>query len=320
MTTNNAVNNTGGGGGGTGPTGPTGPVGPIGPTGPTGSTGSTGAASTVTGPTGSTGPTGDTGPTGPQGSAAATGATGPTGDTGPTGATGPASTVTGPTGPTGPTGSSAINRHTLFSTIFETSARFTSTAIGGGSAIFNTSGLTLASGAGAGDSIVSTLLIMTGTATTIFAGNPFVSFNLMPVISTDHESIVAIGVQQTFSSGVAVMTLRHIGFLIKRVASGACNVYATQADGTTENRSGVLTTINPAGGDILELSFQVNGTSSVDYYWSLNHGAMSTATNLTSNMPSGGTNPLFVNFACDNGNVAGNTNTILNAFTYQRTL
>lgn len=77
-------------------------------------------------------------------------------------------------------------------------------------------------------------------------------------------------------------TNNHIGFKVIKTASGTATLYATQADGTTENASAALTTM--ANDDVLELIFVV-GASSVDYYWAKNGGAISAATNLTSNKP-----------------------------------
>ena len=77
-------------------------------------------------------------------------------------------------------------------------------------------------------------------------------------------------------------TNSHIGFKILRVA-GVYSLYATQADGSTENVSSALTTL--ATDDEVELVCVVNSTASVDYYWRKNGGALSSATNLTSNLP-----------------------------------
>jgi hypothetical protein len=60
-------------------------------------------------------------------------------------------------------------------------------------------------------------------------------------------------------------------------------LYATQADGTTENVSSALTTLT--GGDWLQLIIKINGTTSVDYYWRKGATALSSAVNLTSNFP-----------------------------------
>ena len=67
-------------------------------------------------------------------------------------------------------------------------------------------------------------------------------------------------------------------------AAGVLSLYATQAGGT-ETASSALTTV--AIGDVLSLYFKVNGTSSVDYYWTKNSGAWSSATNLATNVPTG---------------------------------
>jgi hypothetical protein len=88
---------------------------------------------------------------------------------------------------------------------------------------------------------------------------------------------------QTLATATMPFTFRHIGFKIATAGSNSA-LYATQADGTTENASSALTS-SLAAGDVLDLCFQCQGTSSVNYYWKKNGGAWSSATNLTSNFP-----------------------------------
>ena len=93
------------------------------------------------------------------------------------------------------------------------------------------------------------------------------------------------------------------------------SLYATQADGTTENASAALTTV--AAFDDLDLILQVNSTTSVDYYWRLNGGALSSATNLTSNIGRQNTTA-YVTFQLTNSNTASATTMSVNTASYRR--
>jgi len=101
---------------------------------------------------------------------------------------------------------------------------------------------------------------------------------------TDSQSYVGIGAITTAGAGLTY-TNKHFGFKWVRVSSGTVNLVATQADGSTETVSGTLTTVTNS--DHLELIIKVNGTSSADYYWRKNGGALSSATNLAANLPTG---------------------------------
>lgn len=106
-------------------------------------------------------------------------------------------------------------------------------------------------------------------------------------------------------------TVSHTGFKIIKTG-GVISLYATQADETTENASGALTTLIDS--DELDLIVKINSTTSVDYYWRKNGGSLSSATNLTSNMPSmtaayylqnsASNNATAVNFIIDNNGMS----------------
>lgn len=302
----------GSGGTGDGATGPTGPTGPTGATGPgVGATGPTGATG-ATGPTGATGAgtTGATGPTGPTGSTGATGAgtTGPTGATGangstvtgPTGATGATGAgttgATGPTGATGATGSGGGSSlpQMAWTTDYCITTRFNKAA-SGGSNTFDGDGLHNSSGAGANGWAATRfdLGASFGSGTTLIGGTQQASVRFW-MAAIGNDSLTAFGIGEglnDLASATTAMTSKHFGFKIIRSGGGAINLYATQANGTTETVSGSLTTV--AGGDELELTFQVNGSTSCDYYWRKNGGALSSVTTLTTNMPSTGERWIF---------------------------
>lgn len=177
---------------------------------------------------------------------------------------------------------------TMFSTAFETAARFTATTTSSGSTSLGTSGLNLTTGASSGSFAKYRLQMFGngGNSDSLWIGSPVFSVGIM----FDAFSVAGSGTigafigNVTFGGGTITLTNRHIGFKIVAV-SGTFSVFGTQADGTTENATSALTTMTT--GDYIELLCKVNATSSVDYYWRKNTATWSAATNLTTNMPSG---------------------------------
>lgn len=171
----------------------------------------------------------------------------------------------------------------VMSTAFETAGRFglgTGVA-GGGSNTFGIHGVVLDTSA-TGTSGCLVQMEVQRDATT-FNGSPFFSCRLdVETVGTDFDIFVGLSEYAAATGSAISDTTRHIGFKITRAASGTVNIFATQADGTTENKTQVTTS---AG--VYDFAFKVNGTSSVDYWWTKNVGAWSSATNLTSNLPSG---------------------------------
>lgn len=173
-------------------------------------------------------------------------------------------------------------------TCFETAARFTSTITGGGgqtSITYNATGAKFHHGYTYTASCLGLTWELTGKPSILYAGSPFFSTR----ITMTTVSISAFGLyfglgNPTVAVAGHTFTVGHAGFKIIK-SGGVISLYATQADGTTENASSVLTTL--ALGDDVELLMKINGSSSVDYYYRVNGGALSSATNLTANMPSG---------------------------------
>jgi len=169
-------------------------------------------------------------------------------------------------------------------TVFETSTRFTTNG-GSGTATFDGHGLQLNTTA-TGTRYVRTRMVV-GNASA--GGANFEPYNNSPsfncslgigTLPTTGESYFGIG-SMTGNGTAMVYTQNHIGFKILIVA-GVASVYGTQGDGT-ETATSALTTLN--AGDCLDLSLKVNGSSSVDYYWSKNGSTWSSATNLTTHIP-----------------------------------
>lgn len=199
----------------------------------------------------------------------------------------------------------------LIASIFETSGRFTNVLTGGGSITFGVTGAAIATSATATSSVNCEYTEIKVPDADSSSFSTYVSSTA--TLGTDSQSFFGLGLPTITGAGITYVN-KHIGFKIVRVASGAVNVYATQADGATENASSVLTTITT--NDALELTLKVNGTSSVDYYWRLNGGARSSPTNLTSNMPLGiGSG---ISFQVSNAGVASATTYNVGTFSYQR--
>jgi hypothetical protein len=147
-------------------------------------------------------------------------------------------------------------------------------------------------------------------------GSPTFSTHLyLNTAGTDFQSFFGMG-NITVSGSAIDFNSKHIGFKIVRTSSGTASVYATQADGTTENASSALTTIATNGFGAIEFILKVNGTSSVDYYWRKDDGVLSAATNLTSNMPDG--NGTDLTSAVSNVATATNTTIKVLSSSYQR--
>jgi hypothetical protein len=174
-----------------------------------------------------------------------------------------------------------------YNTVFESSTRFFSIASGGTNS-FNTSGLsvtttvTASRRAGVQDTTANN-----GDA---HAGSPLFTAIFSPT---------AIGTAGFFYIGTgnittnASITNTHFGFKVEYTAGPTATLYASQSDGTTENKSSALTTL--AANDSVQVCAKKNSSSSIDYYWRLNGGSWSSATNLTSNMPTSTTTFLTVN-------------------------
>ncbi len=198
-------------------------------------------------------------------------------------------------------------------TIYEGTGRMTTTNVSGGTATFTTDGVAMSTSATISSATTVDWSFNTFSATVEVGSPVFTAHVLWTSIGTDVQSYVGIGSPTVAGSGIT-FTVKHIGFKLIRAASGAINLYATQADGTTENVSAVLTTV--AAVDELDLILKVNGSSSVDYYWRKNGGALSSTTNLTSNMPVGLDGTIRV--AVTNAGVATNTNMRIQSSSYER--
>lgn len=189
---------------------------------------------------------------------------------------------------------------------YETAARYLKTVSGSGAGTFGKMGIQLETVTGATSSAFISIQLpfdATGNSGQLLLGSPTFSTHIeFPTLDTDFEIWWGIGDLSVLGTNkMDFVSYKHIGFKVTRVASGAINLVATQSDGSTQNVSGTLTTV--AAHDGLDLIFKINGTSSVDYYWQKNGGGKSSATNLTTNLPSTLDN-YYIQHGIDNGNAS----------------
>lgn len=208
--------------------------------------------------------------------------------------------------------------NTVLATSFETIARFTTSLLGGttsSSVGCVAGGLRLYKHYTYGINAVGATMQLVGKASTLYLGSPIFSARAVITAVTNSVGSIYIGLgNPTLATTGHTFTVGHTGFKIVR-SGGVNNLYATQAEGTTENVSAVLTTI--ADGDDLDLMLRVNSTTSVDYWWRKNGGAVSAATNLTANMPAGTSQQAQFSVSCNNTDDQAIDVTISNA-TYTR--
>jgi len=203
------------------------------------------------------------------------------------------------------------------SSIFEAytttySRRNTITNVAGGTGTYDNIGIELNTSSTISSS--SKIATNVGSANGIEKDSPTLTIMMqMGINGSDVQSLLSIGDATTNGSGITY-THSHAGFKIVRVSSGTRQLFALQADGTTENASSALRTIGQAVG--LDLIIQLNGTTSGDYYSRMDSGALSSATNLTSNFSGNAGGLVF--FAISNAGVADESRMAIRGFTYER--
>ena len=211
-------------------------------------------------------------------------------------------------------GSSTVMR---LATSFETAGRFGETLTNAGSASFGTQGLQILTSATATSGTLEKWAIATGNGNgDVMPGSPLFSAHIYGVtIGTDFDYGIGLA-NWTATGGAVAFTVKHAGFKIVRRSSGTVSLFATQADGTTENASAALLTF--AADSDVDIIMKVNSTTSVDYY-TRNNGAasLSAATNLTSNMP-GDVAQGTVGIIISNAGVASNSRIGISGMSYER--
>lgn len=203
----------------------------------------------------------------------------------------------------------------IWATIFESLAggRFINTGSDNGTGIVNNVGLNLSTSATSGGRVEVRGRVGLSTGEGELDSPSFSIFMDLDTKGTDADTYFGFG-QPTLAAGGITYTDDHIGFKITWASSGTATLFATQADGATENASSALTTV--VAGDELALIAKVNGTSSVDYYWRKNGSALSSATNLTSNMSDSAAN--MMDWAITNNSNASLSGVRVYSSSYER--
>src|ERR1019366_2940810 len=175
----------------------------------------------------------------------------------------------------------------IVSTDFEASARFSTI---NGAPTYASSGLDLY--LLPGNTVGITWLLAAGANSGIWDGNPQFTIELNPYsfgnsgTATDAEVYVGLG-DLGLAVGGHTKTTRHCGFFITKNSGSNMQLIASQAAGTPRATS-VLTSNLGGLGKNLSLCLVI-GASSITYYWKLGTGAWSSATTISTNMPSGTT-------------------------------
>ncbi len=158
---------------------------------------------------------------------------------------------------------------------------------------------------------------LTVTTADFLANSPYMTINIagvnMNVASDTASSFFGIGYFVFAANAIDYTGFTHVGFKLVKTG-GVVSLYATQTSAGSNTASSALTTI--VNGDVLELSFKKNGSTSVDYYWRKNGGALSAATNLSTNVPTAAVGTL--GFQVTNDNTATGFSVNYFGFTYKR--
>ncbi len=198
-------------------------------------------------------------------------------------------------------GTGTLTGGLTFSTLFEgggANARYSTTLAGAGLVSFGNFGADVNTGG------------VSGSAKITYAGNVgFNAFARSPVwycsvslktMNKNGDYYIGMGDVAIPNGSPHTFTNNHIGFKVVVDGVPVARLFATQADGTTENASSALTTV--VTNDGLELYAIENPTAGFDYYWSKNSGAISSATNLgTTNLPvPSGASPTWLQVSASN--------------------
>lgn len=206
-----------------------------------------------------------------------------------------------------------------------TSGRITGGAsVGTTSISFGANGINIGTGSGAAAAALYVWQLYdsnTGADTVpIFTGSPNLGASFTNGsaagrgFTTTNTGTLFLGIGQLTVSGgnLLVFTAAHIG--IKMIANGSnVTIYATQADGTTENVSSAICTV--ALFDVIDFAVSVNGTTSATYTVYKNRVAQTPVT-LTTNLPTSSVLPYY-GLSFDNANGTGVPNIVLQSAFYQ---
>ena len=151
----------------------------------------------------------------------------------------------------------------------------------------------------------------------LLAGSPQFSATLQwGTLGTDFQGKIGIGFN-TATGGALTFTHRFIGFKMIRAASGTASLFATQGDNTTGTASAALRTLSQSTSN-WDLIAKMNSTTSVDYYTRQDDEALSSATNLSTNVPSVAGTASDIFFQLSNAATATDSNCTIQNASYRR--
>jgi len=197
----------------------------------------------------------------------------------------------------------------VLATNFEATGRFT---LGGNLPTFGTNGAAMATAATANSLSQVLWNISQQGAFAAYGGSPKFNCSINTFVIAN-SGMIFVGIGMPTSGGTFLNTANHIGFKIL-ITGGVASLYGTHADGVTEQATAALTTL--ANTDSLDLIAIVNSTTSVDYYWRKNGGAISAKTTATGNVPTANENQ--VGFFADNQSNANVVSCKVSGATYRR--
>lgn len=210
-------------------------------------------------------------------------------------------------------GAVSVTPKMVLSWTMDSSARYTSSNIGG-TVTFQSTGAAVTSSATNGNS-ASIFAPDSSFSQNEFDGSPTAtwSYTIATAPATSGITSFVIGEQPITGNPP---TFKHVGFKVTWT-SGTGVLVATQADGTTEAVSASLVT-GITTVDVLDLIAVMNGSTSVTYYYRKNGGTQGSTT-ISTNVPTG--NSGVNNFIMGVGNYAGANNQVqgvVHGMTYLR--
>ena len=206
-------------------------------------------------------------------------------------------------------------------TDFSNTGRFNQATSGTGANTFGTFWVRLSTWATANSYADCQWFVVPAVQWVIFNGSPEFSCSLsmrnIPT-GTPNTGTVYIGIDLLSYTGTSIdFTGKHIWFKLVVTGVDTYSLYATQWAGGAETASSALTTVTDTP-DSLELCFKVNNLTSVDYYYRKNGGSWSSATNLTTNLPTTGDTGRVAQFLAINQNTANNNEVDISCASYKR--
>ncbi|KKN59595.1 hypothetical protein LCGC14_0540580 [marine sediment metagenome] len=196
------------------------------------------------------------------------------------------------------------------STVFESTARFTTTFIGGGIATVNATEMQVGTSATiTSSSKVLLFVVAGGNYDSPFASNSQFSTlgNYIRIEGTDYHMYFGVGALTVEGTGSGITyTGSQYGFKRTRASSGAAETSATNADGATETAT-VFTLVNQRS-----LHAKKTGTTNIKFY----NDRTLEATH-TTNLPSAALGTVM-QIAVSNLGVASNTNIGMGFYNYSQ--